>query len=77
MPASMTAIAPNAIDQTLPDYSTLLERDCHPVDEERHNEKIMVIKDIAASAVGISILIWFVVCWVEVDGMWSQFTSPP
>lgn len=45
--------------------------------EERHNQKIMVIKDIAASAVGISILIWLVVCCVEMEGMWSQFTSPP
>ena len=34
-------------------------------DETRHNEKIKVIKDIAAAAVGISILVWFVVLIVE------------
>jgi diacylglycerol kinase (ATP) len=40
--------------------------------EERHNEKIKIIKDIAAAAVGISIVVWFVVCAVEVAEMWSQ-----
>jgi len=33
--------------------------------ETRHNERIKVIKDIAAAAVGISILVWFVVLIVE------------
>ena len=33
--------------------------------ETRHNEKIKVIKDIAAAAVGISILVWFLVLIVE------------
>jgi diacylglycerol kinase (ATP) len=41
--------------------------------EERHNEKIKIIKDIAAAAVGISIVVWVVVCAVEVGEMWSQF----
>jgi diacylglycerol kinase (ATP) len=40
--------------------------------EERHNEKIKIIKDIAAAAVGISIIVWVVVCAVEVGEMWSQ-----
>jgi diacylglycerol kinase (ATP) len=40
--------------------------------EERHNEKIKIIKDIAAAAVGISIVVWVVVCAVEVGEMWSQ-----
>jgi len=39
--------------------------------EERHNEKIKIIKDIAAAAVGISIVVWVVVCAVEVSEMWS------
>ena len=43
--------------------------------EERHNEKIKIIKDIAAAAVGISIVVWAVVCSVEVAEMWSQFKS--
>lgn len=33
--------------------------------EERHNEKIKVIKDIAAAAVGIAIFTWMVVIGVE------------
>jgi diacylglycerol kinase len=33
--------------------------------ETRHNERIKVIKDVAAAAVGISILVWFVVLVVE------------
>jgi diacylglycerol kinase len=40
--------------------------------EERHNEKIKIIKDIAAAAVGISIVVWAVVCTVEVAEMWSM-----
>ena len=40
--------------------------------EERHNEKIKIIKDIAAAAVGISIVVWAVVCVVEVAEMWSM-----
>ena len=34
--------------------------------ETQHNEKIKIIKDVAAAAVGISILVWFVVLAVEV-----------
>jgi diacylglycerol kinase (ATP) len=44
--------------------------------EERHNEKIKIIKDIAAAAVGISIVVWVVVCAVEVREMWSQLVRP-
>jgi diacylglycerol kinase (ATP) len=40
--------------------------------EERHNEKIKIIKDIAAAAVGISIVVWVAVCAVEVGEIWSQ-----
>jgi diacylglycerol kinase len=40
--------------------------------EERHNEKIKIIKDIAAAAVGISIVVWVVVCAVEVGEIWVQ-----
>jgi diacylglycerol kinase (ATP) len=44
--------------------------------EERHNEKIKIIKDIAAAAVGISIVVWAVVCAVEVGEIWAQFKKP-
>ena len=41
--------------------------------EERHNEKIKVIKDIAAAAAGISIFIWLVVFGVEIVELWGLF----
>ncbi|HEY5763558.1 MAG TPA: diacylglycerol kinase [Rhodocyclaceae bacterium] len=34
--------------------------------EDRHNEKIKIIKDISAAGVGISILVWMIVLVVEV-----------
>ncbi len=43
--------------------------------EEQHNEKIKVIKDVAAAAVGISILVWIIVCAVELHEMWSKFKA--
>ena len=39
--------------------------------ETLHNEKIKVIKDIAAAAVGIAIATWLVVLGVEVAGMFT------
>ena len=39
--------------------------------ETRHNEKIKVIKDIAAAAVGISIFVWLVVLTVEISRFWQ------
>ena len=38
--------------------------------ETRHNERIKVIKDIAAAAVGISIFAWMVVLAVELGRFW-------
>lgn len=43
--------------------------------ETRHNEKIKVIKDIAAAAVGISILVWFVVLIVEISRLWQPIAG--
>ncbi len=43
--------------------------------ETRHNEKIKVIKDIAAAAVGISIFVWFVVLIVETSRFWQGVAS--
>ncbi len=37
--------------------------------EPRENEKIGIIKDIAAAAAGISILVWFVVTGIEVASL--------
>lgn len=42
--------------------------------ETWHNERIKVIKDIAAAAVGISILVWFVVLIVEASRFWQAVT---
>ena len=38
--------------------------------ETRHNERIKVIKDIAAAAVGISIVVWLVVLTIETSRFW-------
>jgi diacylglycerol kinase len=49
--------------------NTAIEAVCDFV-ETQHNEKIKVIKDIAAGAVGISILVWVIVLGVEVGRFW-------
>ena len=49
-------------------FNSAIEALCDFV-ETRHNEKIKVIKDIAAAAVGIAILTWLTVLGVEVGGM--------
>ena len=45
-------------------FNSAIEALCDFV-EERHNEKIKVIKDIAAAGVGIAILLWAVILAVE------------
>ncbi len=39
--------------------------------ETRHNEKIKLIKDIAAAAVGISLFAWLVVMTIETSRFWQ------
>lgn len=46
-------------------FNSAVEALCDFV-ETRHNEKIAIIKDMAAAAVGIAILLWAVVLAVEV-----------
>jgi diacylglycerol kinase (ATP) len=46
-------------------FNSAIEALCDFV-ETRHNEKIKVIKDIAAAGVGIAIFVWVVVLGVEV-----------
>lgn len=46
-------------------FNSAIEALCDFV-EERHNEKIKVIKDIAAAAVGVCILIWLFVVVFEI-----------
>ena len=42
--------------------------------ETRHNERIKVIKDIAAAAVGISIFVWLVVLTIETSRFWQAMS---
>lgn len=51
-------------------FNTTIEALCDFV-ETRQNEKIRVIKDIAAAATGISILIWIVVLASELRHFWA------
>ena len=43
--------------------------------ESRHDERIGVIKDIAAAAVGIAILAWVVVLAVEASRFWQAIAA--
>ena len=54
--------------------NTAIEALCDFV-ETRHNEKIRVIKDVAAAAVGISIAVWAVIIVVEVARLWPRLVS--
>lgn len=47
-------------------FNSAIEALCDFV-ETRHNEKIKVIKDIAAAGVGIAIFVWFIVLGVELS----------
>jgi diacylglycerol kinase len=47
-------------------FNSAIEALCDFV-ETRHNEKIKVIKDIAAAGVGIAILVWIIVLGVELS----------
>ena len=51
-------------------FNSAIEALCDFV-ETRHNEKIKVIKDIAAAAVGLAILTWLTVLGVEVADMFG------
>ncbi|MBM4180268.1 MAG: diacylglycerol kinase [Betaproteobacteria bacterium] len=41
--------------------------------ETRHNEKIAIIKDIAAAGVGVAMLAWLLVLGFEVGSMWVNW----
>ncbi|MFZ0788987.1 MAG: diacylglycerol kinase [Chromatiaceae bacterium] len=49
-------------------FNSAIEAMCDFV-EARHNEKIRVIKDIAAAAVGIAMLAWLLVLGFEIEEM--------
>ncbi|MFN0040873.1 MAG: diacylglycerol kinase [Burkholderiales bacterium] len=55
-------------------FNSAIEALCDFV-ETRHNEKIRVIKDIAAAAVGISIALWVTIVVVEVVQLWPKLVN--
>ena len=52
-------------------FNSAIEALCDFV-ETRHNERIAVIKDIAAAAVALSMLAWLLVLGFEVEEMWRS-----
>lgn len=51
-------------------FNSALEAVCDFV-ENRQDERIRVIKDIAAAAAGISILIWAIILILEISHLWG------
>ena len=54
--------------------NTAIEAVCDFV-ESKHNDKIKIIKDVAAAGVGISILVWAVILLSEMSRLWSAFSG--
>jgi diacylglycerol kinase len=55
-------------------FNSAIEALCDFV-ETRHNEKIKIIKDIAAAGVGIAIFVWLVVLAVELSRLLDLFSQ--
>ncbi|MES0873642.1 diacylglycerol kinase [Sinimarinibacterium thermocellulolyticum] len=55
-------------------FNTAIEALCDFV-EARHNDKIGIIKDIAAAATGMVILAWWIVLAVEVVRLWPRLAA--
>ncbi len=55
-------------------FNTAIEALCDFV-ETRHNEKIGIIKDIAAAATGLVILAWWVVLALELARLWPRLAA--
>lgn len=53
-------------------FNTTIEALCDFI-ETQHNEKIKIIKDIAAAATGVAILVWLIVLLIELIRLWSFF----
>jgi diacylglycerol kinase len=52
-------------------FNTAIEALCDFV-ETRHNEKIGIIKDIAAAGTGVAILAWWIVLVAELFDLWPR-----
>ncbi len=55
-------------------FNTAIEALCDFI-ETRHNEKIGIIKDIAAAATGMVILAWWIVLLVEIARIWPRLVA--
>jgi len=54
--------------------NTAVEALCDFV-EARHNDKIKIIKDVAAAAVGVSILVWALILSGEAVSLWRAISG--
>ncbi|MEZ5446829.1 MAG: diacylglycerol kinase [Gammaproteobacteria bacterium] len=54
--------------------NTAIEALCDFV-EPRHSEKIRIVKDIAAGAVGVAILAWLAAMVIEASRLWRHFAA--
>jgi diacylglycerol kinase (ATP) len=55
-------------------FNTAIEAVCDFM-ETRHNEKIGIIKDMAAAATGIAIAVWLAVPGIELAELWPRLTG--
>ncbi len=55
-------------------FNTAIEALCDYV-QPQHDPKIKVIKDIAAAAAGVSIVIWLVTLLFEIGRLWQIFSQ--
>ena len=53
-------------------FNTTIELLCDFI-EEKQNEKIGIIKDVAAGTVGVSIFVWFIITLIEVIHICTLF----
>ncbi|MEW5906668.1 MAG: diacylglycerol kinase [Elusimicrobiota bacterium] len=57
-------------------FNTAIEALCDLV-ETRSDERIRIIKDIAAAAAGVAILAWCIVLAANMIGLWLHFAATP
>lgn len=55
-------------------FNTAIEALCDFV-ETRHNEKIRIVKDVAAAATGLVILAWWIVLALELARLWPHLNA--
>lgn len=68
-------ISATALVLTAELFNSAIEAICDFI-EPRYSQKIRMIKDIAAAAAGISILLWVIILGVETFRLWRLFFPP-